>query len=735
MTTTKVHLIFNAHLDPVWLWPWQAGLDEALATCRSACDRMDAHPDLVFTRGEAWVYWQIERTDPELFERIRRHVASSRWQIVNGWWIQPDCNAPSEWGFERQIEQGRDYFLDRFGTFPRIGYNVDSFGHCATLPSLLRRYGQDRYVMMRPENHEATLPFVFHWRGTPDEEPVTVYRINSGYAAWHLSEEHILRSTQGLPPGLGHAACFVGVGDHGGGPTEGMIAWYREHKDSVPGCTLLLSSLSDFFDAIDAYEGDLPVVTGELQQHAVGCYSVYRPIHVAVRWAEHLLRQAECLRDAHPQALESPEKTAEELADAWRQVCFAHFHDILGGTSIPSAYPIILDQVGGAKAKADDLLQIGLRRLYRSLPDDASQRVVLLNASDQPYDGYVEFEPWLQFSGWKAGWGLVDAGGTPVPLQLMNPEETAFGPGKADPSSLGHPRMLFPAQLAAGELSTLRITETPPAPPPDAPAQIAGQRLAAGECGWEAGRLTLPGGLALAPRLELIEDPTDTWSHPLSYPGAYTGYPQEAVAQAVWEEGIETVDKGPLMASLIQQGQIGDSRLTAEWRVYADRPFVELLLRVFWLERHRVLKLCVDFPGTSENRLDGIPGRSLARPNDAREMPLRDWTLVETAQGPLGIAAPDVFALDGTPSRLRLTLLRSPLMANHDPYSMNADRKTLDVYRKTYTDDGVHDFRFRFFGGAETTAERLDLETTAMQRPLIMGDLTKGMPTRPVLPQ
>jgi len=733
--TTKVHLIFNAHLDPVWLWPWQAGVDEALATCRSACDRMDSHPDLVFTRGEAWIYWQIERTDPELFARIRRHVKTGRWQIVNGWWIQPDCNAPSEWGFERQIEMGRDYFLDRFGFFPRIGYNVDSFGHSAALPGLLRRYGQDRYVMMRPEDHETLLPPIFHWRGAPDEEPVTVYRINSGYAAWNLTEGHILKSTRGLPPGLGHAACFVGVGDHGGGPTEDLIAWYREHKDSIPGCTLLLSSLSDFFDAIDAYTGTLPDVTGELQQHAVGCYSVYRPIHVAVRRAEHLLRQAECLREAHPQALESPEKTEAELKDAWRQVCFAHFHDILGGSSIPSAYPAILNQVGLAQAKADDLLQIGLRRLYRSIPEDPRQRLVMLNASDQPYEGYVEFEPWLQFSGWKAGWGLLDDQGQPVPFQLMNPEETAFSHGKADPAALIHPRLLFPVRLAPNELSTLRIAETPPATPPAPAAQAAGQRVAAGEAGWEAGRLSLPGGLEIAPVLELIADPTDTWSHPLSYPGAYPGYPQEAVARAVWEDRIETADSGPLMASVIREGRIGGSRLTAEWRVYAGEPFVELLLRVLWQERYRVLKLSVDFPGAAGERLDGIPGRSLARPNDAREMPLRDWTLVQTAAGPLGIAAPDVFALDGTPSRLRLTLLRSPLMANSDPFTANEDRKTLEAYRKTYSDDGVHDFRFRFFGGAAATARRLDLETAGMQRPLILGDLTKGMPTRPILTQ
>src|SRR5216684_3478305 len=30
-----VHMIGNAHLDPVWLWGWQQGADEALATFRS----------------------------------------------------------------------------------------------------------------------------------------------------------------------------------------------------------------------------------------------------------------------------------------------------------------------------------------------------------------------------------------------------------------------------------------------------------------------------------------------------------------------------------------------------------------------------------------------------------------------------------------------------------------------------------------------------------------------------
>ncbi|MBL8994753.1 MAG: hypothetical protein JNM63_15510, partial [Spirochaetia bacterium] len=147
---TTIHLIANAHIDPIWLWPWTAGLDEVLATCRSACDRLDAHPELSFNRGEAWVYAQVERVDPPLFERIRAHVKTGRWNIVGGWWIQPDCNQPSGFAMEEQILLGKNYFQSRFGQFPRTAYNVDSFGHAAFLPDLMRRHGQDRYVMMRP---------------------------------------------------------------------------------------------------------------------------------------------------------------------------------------------------------------------------------------------------------------------------------------------------------------------------------------------------------------------------------------------------------------------------------------------------------------------------------------------------------------------------------------------------------------------------------------------------------
>ena len=40
---TVVHMIGNAHLDPVWLWDWREGLNEGIATVRTVLDLMEGH--------------------------------------------------------------------------------------------------------------------------------------------------------------------------------------------------------------------------------------------------------------------------------------------------------------------------------------------------------------------------------------------------------------------------------------------------------------------------------------------------------------------------------------------------------------------------------------------------------------------------------------------------------------------------------------------------------------------
>ncbi len=697
-----VHIIANAHIDPVWLWPWQAGVDEVLATGRTMCDLLDRYPEFIFTAGEAWRYWQIERIDPALFARIKQHVAGGRWALVGGWWVQPDCNFPSGFGFERQIETGKRYFLDRFGVFPQVAYNVDSFGHAASLPGYMHAAGQRYYVMMRPQEHEMALPArLFRWHGTPDGPEIITFRIAGGYGTWGegLPADHLRNAMSALPEGITHTMCFVGMGDHGGGPSAQLIEMILAHTDA--GCRLVFSSPERFFHAISEQSALLPVVTGELQYHAIGCYSVQRGIKTRLRRAEHLLRQAE---------LAGGDDAAPRLADAWQMVAFNQFHDILGGTSIPSAYRQQYDQLGAAAAIADELLQTQLRQKLLSLPDDPLQRMVLQNPSDAAYDGYAEHEPWMR-SGWQPGYRLLDEAGQDIPYQTIQAESV----------NGWITRLLFPVHLDPGALRVVRID---PHGTPNA-STTSRVQVSASKIGTDQGvavelglqrSFTFPGDVHLPlPHLDLLDDRTDNWSHSVDR------YPEGPVTSPRWEAPC-VLDAGPLMAALLQTGRVGDSALRAEWRVYADVSYIELRLTVHWRERNKLLKMLLPFPAPVYERLDGIPGAALRRENSGCERPLRDWSRFMLApEMHFGVVCPDVYALDATSWRARLTLLRSPLLTHHDPNLGMAPRGII-------ADQGEHDFLFRFFCGAAVTPELLEQHSLMLHRPLLAADLTRGMP-------
>ncbi len=249
----KVHIICNAHLDPVWLWSWRDGIDEVLNSTYYICNLLDKNPDVIYTRGEAWLYEQIYRIDPALFDRVRTHIKAGRWSTVGGWYLQPDCNLPSGFALERQIALGQEFFREHFGSAPRTAYNVDSFGHAATLPGYMQKAGQTSYVMMRPQENEFKLPArLFRWRGYANGPEVTTFRIAEGYCTPEgFTEEHIRTAASERPRGVFHTMCFIGIGDHGGGPTEEMIEWCRAHRHSIPGLELVFSSPAKFYEAIN----------------------------------------------------------------------------------------------------------------------------------------------------------------------------------------------------------------------------------------------------------------------------------------------------------------------------------------------------------------------------------------------------------------------------------------------------------------------------------------------------
>ncbi len=338
MNNNKVHLIGNAHLDPVFLWTLPDGLSEIKATFRSALDRIAQFDDFVFTSAAISYYAWVEENCPEMFSEIQSAVKDGHWNITGGMWVQPDCNMISAESFARHFLYSQKYVKERFGITVKTGYNVDSFGHTASLPKLLNEGGIENYVYMRPaEGDEKKYPFadcVFNWKYK--DGCVTAFRIIDGYGE-NIKDDEKLKKFDSLAENYNHdIMMFYGVGNHGGGPTIRNINVIHEFMNKSEH-EFVFSCPDRFFEDIKNQNPDLNDYEGDLQNHASGCYSANSYVKSANRIAEDRLSESEkWLTMAN--ILLGRENNAGLTEEAWKGVLFNQFHDLLCGCSVKSSF-------------------------------------------------------------------------------------------------------------------------------------------------------------------------------------------------------------------------------------------------------------------------------------------------------------------------------------------------------------------------------------------------------------
>lgn len=708
---TVVHMIGNAHIDPVWLWTWQAGVDETLATLASAIRRCDEYPDFIFTRGEAWVYRQAETLRPDLFARIQDLVRAGRWSIAGGTWLQPDLNLPTPFALERQIIHGQAYFQRRFGISPRIAFNLDCFGHPATLPDLFAAHGYVGYVLGRPEPRQFPIPYnAFLWRGAGGAE-LPAFRVIDGYA-WSADDlgEHVQSALAHADPALGHTMCFYGVGDHGGGPTMAQIEWILAHRHAIAGVELRLSTPETFFAAIADRHARLPVVQGEMQHCFPGCYSVMSDIKRAQRQGEHLLDQAARAAQAFAPDETSRARHFARLDVAWEDLLFTAFHDIVTGTSIPSAWPSVRARQGRAHIVAEEtILEVTRGWAHRVLGESPSHRLVFVNPHDTPFQDHVEAEAWLDYEQWGERW-LATPEGVPIAYQRVQPEAMHLVP-----------RLLFDLALppCGARVVEIRPGRGPAVPPPATDLDVSPQRLANSQVALRLGpsgieSLAFEGHDLLALTLHLREDNTDTWAF---FTDRWSEPVRESLAGGVW-----TVEEaGPLRASARLDARLGTSRLRWTVALLRHDPRVFLRLEINFDERLTLLQLAATLAAPPVKRTDSLGGAPVARPMSAAEYPVQGWSRLTLPDADVALVTQDANSHSVDDTNWQWTLMRSPRMAwaGGDP----------PVYHghDHFTDQGPHDLRFVLHLGE--TLDPADLDRAALhlaQKPIVF-EHTDGM--------
>ncbi len=732
----RIHLVCNAHLDPVWLWEWQEGAAEALSTFRTAADLCEEFDNFIFNHNEVVLYEWVRLYEPKLFARIQRLVKQGRWHIMGGWYLQPDCNMPSGESLVRQIASGRRYFQEHFGVRPTTAINFDPFGHSRGLVQIMTQAGYDSYIICRPTPKEMTLEQTeFEWVGF-DGSSVTVSRPHLWYNSSLGKAAEKIRQQILEKPNEPCALVLWGVGNHGGGPSRKDLRDLQKLAAAETDREIIDSTPERFFSefAKTRADGALPRIDRDLNPWGVGCYTSQCRIKQHHRRLENELFSAEKMLSvaATNKLMDYP---SAQLDEAQRDLLFSQFHDILPGSSIEPVEAAALRLMDHGLEILSRLKMQAFVALSAGQPAASGQRLPVLVHNPHPFaiTATISCEFQLADQNWADGWTLahVHQGRRSLPTQLEK---------EASNLTLDwRKRIVFQAELAPSQMNRfdvqLQTVATKPTLPPVSKRsairhQTSQLDVVINTLTGLMDRCRINGRDALKARAFtplVIHDDEDPWGMRVRSYRKVAGRfrlmsPAEATAFAGVREGtiqpVRIIEDGPVRtivealmiherSTIVCRYELPklDTRIGVEWRVSWQRP-------------DSMLKLSLP---TTCNQGSQYLGQTAFGVHDlpinGDECVAQKWVAAVDKEADLAVTLVNdgTYGSDFKNGEIRMSLLRSPAYSAHpikDRPLVPQDRHTPRI------DIGQRVFRFSLNAGpVRSRLNAVDRESLVINEP------------------
>ena len=676
------HMIGQAHIDPVWLWPWSEGVSVVHSTFRSALDRMNENPDFCFTASSAQFYEWVAENDPEMLSEIRKRIDEGRWNLVGGWWIEPDMNIPSGEAMVRQGLYGQLTMERLTGHRATVAYCPDSFGHANTVPQILTLQGMENYIFMRPAAKEKTLPADLFWWEGADGSRILTYRIQFSYNDSRSVKnrvEQILSQYQEQP--FKSFMAFYGAGDHGGGATKENIQSIEELKSDRKAPSVFFSTTDHYFKEIRVTgKLNFPVVKDDLQHHAVGCYTAESEIKKGNRQSEAALVTAEKIASV-AWTVSGSEYPKDDLTAAWKKVLFLQFHDSLAGTSLPEHSQAAREGYGHALDVAHNTAYMSLQKLEWQVAseDPASQYLMLFNPHAWEVNSNLEYD----LNGMQNSTRVEDEAANSLPHQ--------WNPGSTETN---RKRLIFSTKVPPFGYRQIRILQGDPLKIKNS-ASAENNTLEneflkisfspEGNIGIfdkETGKEVFAGG-ATGCKAVVINDNSDTWSHDVKSFSEETG--------AFSAAKIKVLENGPLRAVIRAVSIYEKSELAIDWTLYAGIRNLGAKVTLDWHEKLKMIKFSFPVDVESPSATYETPYGNIVRETIGNEDPGQRWIDLagKRSAGIYGLTvlndAKYGYSVNG--NDMRISVVRSSPFAHHVP-------KVLDMnLEHIWMDQGIQTFR------------------------------------------
>ena len=712
-----LHLVCNAHLDPVWMWDWDEGAAEALATFYSAAELLGEY-DYVFCHNEAILYEYVEKYDPVLFHRIRELVAAGKWHIMGGWYLQPDCCLPCGESLIRQIALGREYFAEKFPQAPEptVAVNFDSFGHSRGLVQILAKCGYTGYVLCRPM--PGILPFetpFFLWRGYDGSE-ISAFRVNDNkmYCTMLGRAVEDIHCKESVFDGEEVGMALWGVGNHGGGASRKDLEEIRSLVERRKGETRILHSTPEAYFAEASPRGEVETPLPCF----VKCYTSIRRLKSKHAELENRLYETEKLCAA-AELSGVYDYALQTFRDAERALCFMEFHDILSGTCTERG-------AQSAIARAECAITL-LREEFMKAFHALSGRYGRARPEENPFI-LCNFQPYA--------WETVTETEILIPTAVISDTECyeveVFQNGKKVPSQVikeesninydRRKRIVY--RCALNPLGVSRVDlfykkEFKAPRPIEEPGDIVyrdgykslriGRKSGLLESYCVGGRELLSGH-AFVP--VLFDDNADPWGWGVSRLGdRYREFVASEFSDGVFEglSGVTVTERGEVLTQVECLFRCDRSDLRIVYKIYRDLPYTDVIAEVLWNERSRGLKLKLPVVGAEEYFGQTAYGVEYYAPEDGMENVVQRFVGVPLGGDEAFVVYNDWGATGVSMEKgaVYMTLLNGSAYCAH-PIN---DRPLVDDSRPVdFIEQGRHRFRFRFGVNPKQECERLAQE-------------------------
>jgi len=405
-------------------------LDIGLPNILIALKLLNDYPDYRFTLDQVcYVKPFIERY-PEEAVAFRQFVKEGRLQIVGGTDTMLDANIPAGESMVRQMLYGKSYFREKLGVDVTVGWALDTFGHNAQMPQILKLAGYKSYWFQRGVPN-MEVPSEWLWEGI-DGTRIPAFYLPKGYGLLGHTPDNIDEFTDLLKRRFDSLTPWSNGTDRVGlaspdvaDPVESVPVMVKEfdQRNDKP-FNLRLGVPTDFEELINK-RTDRTVLKGELNPIFQGAYSSRIELKQKLRNVERLLTTAEKL-GALGNWLGKP-NTEEKVMSAWEPSMFNQAHDLMAGVMTDHVYEDTIRGYDFSTRLGKELVEDRLDYLASQV-DTSGEGIplVVFNSLGWKRDDVVETE-----IGFKKGGiidiQVVDQANRVIPVEILEAERFRDG--------------------------------------------------------------------------------------------------------------------------------------------------------------------------------------------------------------------------------------------------------------------------------------------------------------------